>query len=172
MRVNNVESFNDHMLASYDKVRAYARRISHSAQEAEDITQEAFLRAFKAYENFQWNSSFETWVRTIARNYYFDSLARDKRRVETVSLATDQYERVIEQIPDSNLQPDEDVIARDADPVLIAAIKGLSKIQQRIMWMIAVEGYTYAQVAEVLNVPLGTVKSRYSRMVREARLKY
>lgn len=172
MKTISAEKFDSMVAASYNKVKDYVRGLCQNAQEAEDITQEAFVRAYRFFHTFDGRASFDTWVMTIARNQHHDSIRRAKCRVKPVALDVDRFDSLIEQLPDSDLSPEAVAIRSEQDPDLVAAINELDETQRQILKWIAVEEVTYSEVASKLDIPIGTVKSRYSRLIKVARRKY
>lgn len=156
----------------YKRVRNYVMSLCGNSSDAEDITQDAFIRAFRLYDTFDQRSPVEVWLKVIARNQYLSSLRRRRSRVTIVCADKDGFEDPLERTPAREISPEEMVIRKGPDPVLAASLSQLSRSDQLILKLIAVEERPYAEVALELGVPLGTVKSRYSRLLKVARSKY
>jgi len=124
-------------------VAAYARAVSPDRWTAEDVVQETFLRAWKYRDSFRATGSFEGWLIRICRNCLTDYAARPvDRPMANLPESGEYFDGVLE------LQ---DVIARLPEP------------QREVIALCALLGYDYATAAEVLEVPIGTVRSRLHR---------
>ena len=128
----------------YRPVYQFAFRLCHDSTMAEDITQETFLAVWKRAASFEGKSRFSTWVFGIA---YLEFLrAYKKQGVRTVPLD--------EQIQCAQTQSADDRIrVRDA-------VESLSDLYRQVVFLVYTEGLTYREAADVLNVPIGTLKSR------------
>jgi RNA polymerase sigma-70 factor (ECF subfamily) len=155
------------MLVAKHERRAYqyAYRLTTSQDEAMDIVAEAFVRVFNAIQNFRGQSAFTTWLYRIITNCYLDLKKKDKSKY-TVSIdsAVDHTGAEVErQIIDPNGGPDSTVEKHERERVIQAALKKLPEYQQAMLLMYHVEMLSYEEIAESLDLPLGTVKSRLNR---------
>jgi len=140
--------------------------VSDEAQ-AEDITQSTFITAYEKLHTFR-GGSFKAWLFTIARNRSYDELRRNKRH-PTFSLeepVEDGHER-LELLPDSTPLPEEALLASEQSERIEQMLSRLPDVFQQVVRLIDMEGLDYQNAAKILNLPLGTVKSRLTR----ARLK-
>lgn len=156
----------DALIARHEKrAYQYAFRLTSNADEAADIVSEAFVRVYGALANFRGGSAFTTWLYRILTNCYLDSRKRDKSKMSVSleqSLATESGE-VQRQVVDPGEGP-EAVAERDArENAVQSALKRLPEYQQAMLVMFHVEMLTYEEIAESLDLPLGTVKSRMNR---------
>jgi RNA polymerase sigma-70 factor (ECF subfamily) len=139
-------------LAAFESlVRAYQahvfRFVRHLVGDpalAEDLTQETFLRLYRRLGSFRFQSKFSTWLFQVARNAATDELRRRQRRERLTELAP---------VPGPPSAP-------DARAELRAALAALPPALQESLVLVEVFGFAYREVAEVLGVPVGTVKSR------------
>ena len=134
-------------------------------QDAEDSAQETFVKAFKAMGNYQFLSSFYTWIYRIAANTCMD-FRRRSSKLSAVSLdeAMDTDDsQVFWQIPDQGPLPDELAIQAETRQLIREGITHLPDFLQEIIILRDLEGLSYHELADLLNLSEGTVKSRLSR---------
>jgi RNA polymerase sigma-70 factor, ECF subfamily len=137
------------------RVFAVCYRVLGSSADAEDATQETFLRLARNAGSFRGDAQVSTWVYRIARNVSTDHVRYDARRPST---PVDDLTRV------GNEPEAEDAIAASETAVAVrAALAQLEERSRTLLLLVAVEGLSYAEAAEVVDLPVGTVKSRVSR---------
>jgi RNA polymerase sigma-70 factor (ECF subfamily) len=133
--------------------------------EAEDVVQETFLRAYRGLENFRGESSLKTWLYAIALNRArarHGTLARFKALFSTRS-ARDEVTDVLDDAADPAASPEDATVAREQRARLRAAIRELPEEFRTAVILRDLEGLSYQEVAAVLSVPIGTVRSRIAR---------
>ena len=146
-----------------DKIYNYVSRMLNDPYEAEDVTQEAFLRAYRSLSRFRGASSFHTWLYRIASNLAIDVVRKRKRQEPTFSLDEPlesddgEYER---EIPDETGSPEDRTSTRETRVAVRRAIMDLPDKLRDVMILYELQGETYEDIADILDVPLGTVKSR------------
>jgi len=147
-----------------DKIYSYVSRMLGDPYEAEDVTQEAFVRAYRSLPRFRGASSFHTWLYRIASNLAIDVVRRRKRNdVSAFSLDEPlesddgEYER---EIADDTGGPEDATGTRETQVAVRRAIMDLPAKLRDVMILYELQGETYEDIAEILDVPLGTVKSR------------
>lgn len=168
------DRFKDLMEASYRKVFSLAYRLSGSRTDAEDLTQEAFLRAYRGFDRYQGDRPFENWIFRIVTRLYLDLRRRTNRRVHTVSFdaplrpdGTD--DGVYFESADSSPSPEARLVEQHFSPELEASLSALSPEQRSLILMADVQQIPYAEIAEKLNAPVGTIRSRLHRAHRQLR---
>ena len=141
-----------------------AQQILHTEDAAADAVQEALIKAHRAMNRFQ-DGNFRSWFLRIVTNTCYDHLRRQKRRA-TVSLdelaeqgSLDYLEPAVSAAED----PEAVAMHNEGMNLLMHAIDGLPAWHRSVVMLVDVQGYDYAEAAEILNLPLGTVKSRLSR---------
>ena len=146
-----------------DKIYNYVARMLNDPYEAEDVTQEAFLRAYRSLPRFRGASSFHTWLYRIASNLAIDVVRKRKRQEPTFSLDEPlesddgEYER---ELPDETGGPEDRTSTRETRVAVRRAIMDLPEKLRDVMILYELQGETYEDIADILGVPLGTVKSR------------
>jgi RNA polymerase sigma-70 factor (ECF subfamily) len=150
-------------------VYALLFRLTSDPEEARDLAQETFLRAFQSIDRFRGDSSLKTWIYRIAINQARNRWRwwRRRKRDVTVSLdATDeQRERPLAAtLSDNNsLSPEQETLAREREAQLREALTGLRQSYREAVILRDVEGFSYEEIAQTLQISIGTVKSRISR---------
>jgi RNA polymerase sigma-70 factor (ECF subfamily) len=148
-----------------------ALRVLRDEEQARDVVQDAFLKAYGALDRFEGRSSFYTWLHRIVMNLCLDRKRRERssRRVEW----TEEVERELEADPEAPGAPEPALALERAElrGQLAAAIASLPEDARRTLELREVDGLSYQEIAEALGVPKGTVMSRLHyarRRVREA----
>ena len=164
------ESFEAEALPNLDAVYRFALRLTGSPSEAEDLVQETFLRAFRAWEQYTPGTKAKSWLFTICRNAFLRQRERDSRRDELVSQAARSepeadapgYEAPLF-AGRSDYDPEGDFFRGLVDDSILAAIDALPPDFREAVVLSDLHGLSYQEIADVLDVPLGTVKSRLFR---------
>ena len=154
------------LVKAYDKKALnFAYRMLRDLNEAEDAVQEAFLRVFDKIHTFHGNSSFSTWFYTILNNICLDMLRKRARGGDVVSItqaSSDDHEYEL-QIEDTADGPFELLQKKSALKLVDKALSKVSDEHRAVIVMRDINGLEYEEIAKILNVSLGTVKSRISR---------
>ncbi len=146
-----------------DDVYRFALSLTRDAADADDLVQETFLRAYRSWHTFQPGSDARRWLFTICRNAFLRSRERERHTVpleesEAESLAGHRMQRELLQAGVG------DVITRiDLAPALTRALDELAEPYRSAVMLVDVEDQSYDAAAEVLGVPIGTVRSRLFR---------
>ncbi len=138
--------------------------MSGNAEDAADLTQEAFVKAWRCLESFQFKSSFSTWLYRLASNVCLDHLrsAKRNRTVPLIVTCADSEALVIDP-PDPAPLPEEQVVLTEEQQYLQLAMASLEIEERRLLTLRVVNDLSYAEIAELLEIKEGTVKSRLSR---------
>lgn len=142
-----------------------ALRMTGNPDDALELSQEAFLNAWKGLGKFQGESSFATWLYRLTSNVCIDFLRREKRRGAlsmTVSLDDEEEARQAE-LPDERYSPHVEAERRERRDALRAGLSTLSAEHRKVLILRELEGLSYSEIAQVLGLEEGTVKSRIAR---------
>ncbi len=140
----------------------FAYRLVGNEQDARDLTQEAFIRVYRAWRSFQPGTSFLSWIYRIVTNLYRDELRRRKGRFQ-------------EEIPEDNapqefagqrplaVDPVEEYVERQLSEPLSRSLRKLSQDQRQVIILADIEEYSYQEIADIMGCSIGTVRSRLHR---------
>jgi RNA polymerase sigma-70 factor, ECF subfamily len=151
-------------------------RLTENHEEARDLTQETFLRAFQSIATFRGEADLRTWIYRIAINQARNRWRwwRRRRRDFTLSLdSTDDagHQALIAKLKSDNSDPERDALAREREQMLSKALKGLRRVYREAVILRDIEGFAYEEIAVALDINVGTVKSRLARGRQELRQK-
>lgn len=139
-----------------DSVYRLAFRLSGNQHDAEDLTQETFIRVFRSLKNYR-PGTFEGWLHRITTNLFLD-MVRRRSRIRMEALPED-YERV----PSTTTSPEDALAEANLDPTLQRALDDLSPDFRVAVVLCDVVGMSYEEIADTLGVKMGTVRSRIHR---------
>lgn len=160
-RHGELEAFEE-LVRRYEKrVYAVALRSSGCPEDAADIVQEVFLRAWRSIESFRGDSGFSTWLFRITMNLCVDHARHKQTQPQTQPIVTE--EETERPLPDPGPTPEEHLENSELGRELAAALDEISEEHRRIVLLRDVSGLSYTEIAEVLEISEGTVKSRLSR---------
>ncbi len=168
------QAFDQLVLANQQQVFAVALRMLGNRDEAEDVAQDVFVRAFRGIGAFRQQAKLSTWLVSITMN-----LCRNRRRwwarhrrVMVASL-DDSVEtsdgELSQQVADLSPLPDETAVRREQQRHVLAAVQQLDESSRSVVVLRDLQGYAYEEIAQVLHLPVGTVKSRLNRARLELR---
>ncbi|MBX3001100.1 MAG: sigma-70 family RNA polymerase sigma factor [Caldilineaceae bacterium] len=148
--------------AYHSSTERVAFHILHTEEAAADAVQDAWIKVHQAISRFE-DGNFRAWLLRIVTNTCYDHLRRQKRR-PSVSLDEMLEASNIEFADDEQqTDPEQAVLHREQRDLLMNAIEDLSPWHRQVVILVDVQGYDYSEAADLLDVPLGTVKSRLSR---------
>jgi len=158
-----VDAFNELVLTYQQQVYNLAYRIMSDPASAADATQDAFISAYQSIARFR-GGSFKSYLMRIVSNRCYDELRRRKRRPATsFEDFGDVDEEANPALTDGHERPEEHVERQEMARVIQAGIKTLPPDQRVTLVLSDVQGFSYQEIAESMDVSLGTVKSRLAR---------
>lgn len=163
------------LLARYERpVFSLVYRMVRDRTLAEDLAQEAFIRAFNAIGSYKTSYKFSNWILKIANNHTIDHLR--KKKLDTVSIDGSPHARTAEEIDRSRVvveardeNPEQFVEHKELGSQIEQAIGGLREEYRTVILLRHVEGYAYDEIADIMDLPLGTVKTYLHRARAELR---
>jgi RNA polymerase sigma-70 factor (ECF subfamily) len=149
-------------------------RLTENSEEARDLTQETFLKAFQSISHFRGEADLRTWIYRIAINQARNRWRwwRRRRRDSTVSLDStngQSNQPLSANLAEESNNPEEETLAHERQRALRLALRGLSGSYRETVILRDIEGFTYDEIAEMLDISVGTVKSRLARGRQELR---
>lgn len=140
----------------------FVYRFLGNAEEAEDLVQETFLRVYRNRKAYQKVAKFSTWIYTIAGNLAKTELRKRKRR-KFFSISDLGYNEKDYDISDEAFNPEKDVDGRMKEEIIHREIEDLSPKFREVILLRDVQQLSYEEISQIVNIPLGTVKSRVNR---------
>ena len=145
----------------------YEQRVYHQAlrlvghpEDAADVTQEVFFKAWRGLPRFQGDSAFSTWLYKLTGNAAIDLLRREKKRRGDTTL-DDPAAPVL--FPDPSPTPQQTLEAKELRQAVAEGLSRLSGEHRRVLVLRELNGLSYEQIGQILELPAGTVKSRIAR---------
>ena len=162
-------AFGELVLRHQNRLFHSVRQLLHSSEEAQDVCQEAFLKAYQKLGEFEGRSSFYSWLFRIAFNLSMDRLRLRSPDPQSIDA---ERERTGAEPADRNAagRPEEGVLVAERQAVVRRALASLGDEHRTVLVLKEIEGLKYEQIAEVVGVPVGTVRSRLHRAREELRL--
>lgn len=156
----------DALVERYHK-QAYniAYRMAGNHADAEDLTQEAFIRAFRFFGQYRRELPFDSWLYKIMSNVFIDKMRRKpKAKIRSLDqpITTEDGEAQLD-IPDTSAGPEEKILSKEMDNRIQAALNTLPEAFRLAVIYADIEGLSYEEIAEATNTNIGTVRSRLHR---------
>jgi len=151
-----------------ERVYNVAFRMTGNHEDSLDLAQESFIRVFRALRGFNADSSLGTWIHRIAHNVVIDELRKRRRRpivamsTDTV-VSTDDGEHTLEWSASVDDTPEEQLLRAERKREIARALHSVSSEHRVVLVMRDIEGLSYEEIAAVLGLQIGTVKSRLNR---------
>jgi RNA polymerase sigma factor (sigma-70 family) len=159
-RIGDVQAFDEIYARFETMVYNLALRLSGDPEDAADLTQETFLRVYRHLDRFEGRSALKTWIFRIALNHCRERLSRFRPQMQPIQDETE--ERGIA-LPDPHRGPEELAVAADESRRVAAALTRVPATFREAVILRDLEGLSYQEIAEVLQVRVGTVRSRIAR---------
>ena len=140
----------------------FALRLTHNEADARDLTQEAFIRVFRAWRSFKPGTSFLSWIYRIVTNLHRDELRRKKGRY-LIEIPEDNEPQALDGSRQLVENPIDDYVEGHLSERVSKALSALSPEQRQIVMLADVEECSYQEIAEIVGCSIGTVRSRLHR---------
>jgi RNA polymerase sigma-70 factor (ECF subfamily) len=156
------EAFDRLVDETYAMIYATAYRLTGDVESAADATQDAYVRAYNSLQTFRGSASFSTWMYRIVVNVSLDALRRRSRAPEPLIVADEEQEREMD-VVDASADPHAAAETRELQQIIACGLQQLSSDHRAVLVLFDINGLSYEEIAGILNIPLGTVKSRLNR---------
>ncbi len=158
------QEFQTEAVPHKDALYNYALKIVRNSDDAQDLVQETYYKAYKSYHQFQGGTNSKAWMFMILKNTFINNYRKLKREPSRVDYdeIEDIYENIkSEQSKDNNL--DLDFYNNLFDDDLSSALAKLPEKMKEVFLLCDLEGYSYDEISEIVDIPIGTVRSRLHR---------
>jgi RNA polymerase sigma-70 factor (ECF subfamily) len=159
------KAFERLMKKYYKSVYFLVFKMVRNSEDAEDLTQESFAKAFNSINSFDPKYAFSTWLFKIATNNCIDHIRRQKMQTLSINQPTqgEDGSSMVFQIQDRDLIPDEQILKKQRKEIIARAVSGLPDRYQQLIQLRYFRELSYEEVAQELKIPLGTVKAQLHR---------
>jgi RNA polymerase sigma-70 factor, ECF subfamily len=156
--------FKNEALRHQDALYHYALKIVQNADDAQDLLQDTYYKAYKNYHQFEKGTNSKAWMFMILKNTFINNYRKNKR--EPVKVNYDEIENLYENLKseqsgDNNLELD--IYKNMFNDEISDAVDSLPIKMKEVFLLCDLEGYSYEEIAEIIDVPIGTVRSRLHR---------
>ena len=155
--------FEEEALLHAEQLYRIALRLTGGPQAAEDLVQDTYLRAFRSWQSYKPGTNLAAWLATIMRNANLDELRRQSRRPVQEPLDDDGDYYLYNRLAESGPQPQDEVLARLSGNAIVSAVGDLPPNFREVVVLVDVGDFSYADAADILGIPIGTVMSRLYR---------
>ena len=161
----NTNAFEDLVLEYQKQVYHITLKMTGNEEDAFDLSQETFLKAYRSLSGFRGESSFGSWIYRLASNLCIDFLRKNTRQGggQLISLDEEEEERRPRELPDLRYEPQSALEKKEMRQKVQEGLQRLPHEQRLILVMRDVEGFSYQEISDALKIELGTVKSRIYR---------
>lgn len=158
-------SFEQEALPHLDSLYRVALRLTGDPSQAEDLVQDTMLKAFRAWSQYRPGTNARGWLLTILRNTFINLYRRRKREPVAMDLEAAEPQAIFR--PAEENDPEGSFFSRIVDEKVLEAIDALPTEFREVLVLSDMEGLSYAEIADALGIPVGTVKSRLFRARRQ-----
>ena len=160
----DMHAFEELILQHEKIVYNVALRMMNHSEDAKDISQEVFLKLWRTLAQYQFDAAFSTWLYRLTQNVCIDFLRKQKRQQHvSLTFSDDKDEGKELSVPDPEPLPEERVIFNEKQEAIRAAMNALPVDFREILELRVVQQLPYEQIAQIMDLPVGTVKSRLAR---------
>jgi RNA polymerase sigma-70 factor (ECF subfamily) len=154
-----------------------ALRMTRNPQDAEDLVQETYLKAYKYYDKFEEGTNLKAWLFKILKNTFINSYRKKQQAPPKADFADieESFETIVRDDGQQARTPEEELLEKVLDEDVQQAIEELPHDYRMVVLLADLEGFAYKEIADILEIPVGTVMSRLyrgRRLLEEALLKY
>jgi len=161
--------FEEFVTTEAGSLLGFFRRLGADPLEAEDLVQETVLKLFRSAEKYQSTGRFEAYAFRAARNVWIDSLRRGAVRERATGDLGEDGGQVLSSMPGREPEPFESLNREERSGLLQAAVQRLDEAHRAAFELGVLQGLAYAEVSDLLGVPIGTIKSRVHHAIKRLR---
>jgi RNA polymerase sigma-70 factor (ECF subfamily) len=166
VKLGETDAFDELVKRYYGSVYNLVAHSIPGHEEREDSLQEIFLKVYVNIPKFRFESSFSTWLFSISRNYLIDR-SRKKKLLQVSTEDEDSGRTIMDSLSDQSSNPEKRMMESNADRTLRDALTQLDDDHKHVLILREIEGFSYMELAQILKINIGTVKSRLARAREE-----
>lgn len=161
-----------------DSLYNTAYRMTRNSEDAEDLVQEAYFKAYKYYDKFQEGTNFKAWLFKILKNTFINSYRKQQQqplKTDFADIEGSFEQQISPEVTEGRLSPEQELLSDVLDEDVQRAMDILPEDYRMAVVLADLEGFSYKEIAEILEVPVGTVMSRLYRgrkLLEDAMLQY
>jgi RNA polymerase sigma-70 factor, ECF subfamily len=155
--------FEEEALEHADQLYRIALRLSGSPQTAEELVQEAYLRAFRGWRGYRPGSNLAAWLATILRNVFLDEARKQSRRPAQESFEDTSEYYLYNHLSEAGAEPQEAVLNRLSGGAIAESLGDIPPTFREVVVLVDIGDFSYQDAADILGIPIGTVMSRLHR---------
>lgn len=157
-KAGEIEAFNELMSQYQHHVYNIAYRMMGNEHDASDLAQESLIKVFRSIASYKGKSTLSTWIYRITMNTCLDELRKKNKINKHIS-----YTNILLNLEDGSPSPEERMLNQEKNVYIQKAIFQLSEEYRAVIVLRDIQGFSYDKIGEILDISLGTVKSRISR---------
>ena len=163
---DKINEFEKIAIVHLDQLYSVAYKMTLNAQDAEDLVQETYVKAYRSFHQFKADTNIKAWLYTILTNTFINIYRKKQRSPQTIN-NEEVNDWQINNIDSSNSfglrSAETEVLESMSDETIKQAFMSLSQQYKMVIYFADIEGYSYKEISEILSLPLGTVMSRLHR---------
>jgi len=160
----NDQAYKKLMAKYHDQIYNFIYRMVHDREQVEDLTQEAFIKAFQSLKSFNEEFAFSTWLYKIATNNSIDYIRKRKLQMYSIDKPIESKDSdYVFELPDETYEADKEFIRGQRATLLQDAVNDLPEKYRKVIQLRHMEERSYEEIAKILNLPIGTVKAHIFR---------
>ena len=167
-KAGDVESFEILIQAVRQKAYQIALSYLKNQEDAEDALQDSLLKIYRGLSRFQETSRFSTWVYRVVVNTCLDHIKKNKRQKDRIlSFSGEDREEnpfdAVSMLRDESAEPERHMLQKEKTQIILACLERIAPSLREVVLLRDVQGFSYGEIAQILDISEGTVKSRLSR---------
>ncbi|TYO96578.1 sigma-70 family RNA polymerase sigma factor [Desulfallas thermosapovorans] len=159
----HTEAFEQLVKMYQNKVYALCYQLTNSQSDAQDLAQEAFVKAYRSLSGFRNEADFGTWIHRITVNLWINTKRRRRPELSLDATITTDNGEVSFDVPSDDESPEDIIERKEFSSLVQRTMNGLSEEHRTVLILREMHGYNYDEIAQIMNCSLGTVKSRINR---------
>jgi len=163
------DAFNRIFISHHAKMQSFARKLCRNSEEAEDIAQEAMIKAYNAFDQCTDRDRLDNWLMRIVYNTFLDYKRKERRRIKEVQSGYFSDDFSIENLPDNQKSPVAILMDRAISPEFLEAFAGMDSRSRELFRLAYIEGMDHVEIGKQLGIKPGCSRSRAHRLCLQVR---